>query len=257
MVEYTLLDKIKTFFNLVIESPLFLILLLGIILMIVDILLISKKDRKTKTIYTIVSFILVIFFMNSYIESILKIFDSIIKNIVAIIYFPTVLQYILMLIISIIILIVSIFSKKMNKVIKRINAFILITNSFLFFLILDAIANSNVDLSNKVSIYTNSSLMMLLELSLIIFVVWIIGLILYKVIKLLSPKEKYEEVQLQTGTFYNEIEMPKKLTDLKKPNLKIENEIMEKQKKEEIFSLEDYRQMRALLELLKNNKKDF
>ena len=81
--------------------------------MIVDILLISKKDRKTKTIYTIVSFILVIFFMNSYIESILKIFDSIIKNIVAIIYFPTVLQYILMLIISIIILIVSIFSKKM------------------------------------------------------------------------------------------------------------------------------------------------
>ena len=60
-------------------------------------------------------------------------------------------------------------------------------------------------------------------------------LILYKVIKLLSPKEKYEEVQLQTGTFYNEIEMPKKLTDLKKPNLKIENEIMEKQKRRDIL----------------------
>lgn len=256
MVEYTLLDKIKTVFNLVIESPLFLILLLGIILMVVDILFISKKDRKTKIIYTIVSFILVIFFMNSYVESLLKIFDTIAKNIVAIVYFPTVLQYILMLIISIIILIVSIVSKKMNKIIKRINAFVLIANSFLFFLILDEIANSNVDLSNKVSIYTNSSLMMLLELSLIIFFIWIIGLILYKIIKIVSPKEKLKEVKFQTGTFYDEIVLPKRIQDLKKPNLTIENEIMAKQKEEEIFSLEDYRQMRALLELLKSKKKD-
>lgn len=256
MVEYSLLDKIKTVFNLVVDSPLFLILLLGIILMIVDILLISKKDRKTKIIYTIISFILIIFFMNSYLESLLKIFDTIIKNVVAIIYFPTVLEYVLMLIISIIILIVSIFSKRMNKIIKRINAFVLITNSFIFFLILDEIASSEVDLTNKISIYTNSSLMMLLELSLTIFIVWIIGLVLYKTIKVLSPKEKNGEVvNLKTGTFYDEPILPKKLEDLKKPNPKIEYVIVEKQKEDEIFSLEEYRQMRALLELIKNNKK--
>lgn len=255
MVEYSLLDKIKTVFNLIVDSPLFLILLLGIVLMIVDILFISTKDRKTKIIYTIVSFIMIFFFMNSYLDSLLKIFDTIIKNVVAIIYFPTVLEYILMLLISIIILLVSIFSKKMNKAIKRINAFVLITNSFLFFLILDEIASSEVDLSNKISIYTNSNLMMLLELSIIIFVVWIVGLVLYKTVKVLSPKDKTEE-KVNLSSFYDEPVLPKKLEDLKKPDPKIEYVIIEKQKEDEIFTLEEYRQMRALLEVIKENQND-
>ncbi len=251
MIEYTLFEKIKTVFNLVIESPLFLILLLGIILMIVDILFISKKDKKTKIIYIIVSFLLIIFFMISYIESLLQIFDTITKNLVAIIYFPTVLEYIVMMIISLIILMVSFFSKKTHKIIKRINAFILITNSFLFFLILDEIAKTNVDLTNKISIYTNSNLMMLLELSIIIFVIWIIGLVLYKTIKVLSPKA--EDININLETFYDEPLIPDQFEDLKKPNPKIEYVIIEKQKEDEMFTLEEYRQMKALLEVIKEN----
>ncbi len=254
MIEYSLLDKIKTVFNLVVDSPLFLILLLGVLLMIIDILFISKKDKKTKIIYAVISVVLIIFFMNSYIDSLLKIFDTIAKNVVAIIYFPTILEYILILLISIIILLISIFSKKMSKIIKRINSFVLITNGFLFFLILDQIASSGADLSNKISIYTNSVLMMLLELSIIIFVSWIIGLVLYKTIKTLSPKEKSEEISMNSDTFYREPVIPNTFEELKQPNPKIEYVIIEKQKEDEMFTLEQYRQMKALLEVIKSNQ---
>ncbi|MDD4188415.1 MAG: hypothetical protein PHX04_06675 [Bacilli bacterium] len=252
MVEYTLLEKIKTVFNLVYTSPLFLILLLGIALMIIDILFISKKDSKTKIVYSLVSIILIFFFMYSYLESLLSIFDTIFKNIVAIIYFPSVLEYILMLLISLIILLVSVISKKMNKIVKRINLFVLIINTFIFFLILDQIAKSNVDLANKISIYTNSTLMMLLELSILIFLVWVIGLILYKIIKIFSPKEKLEAVNLET--FYEEPVLPKTIEELKQPDPKIEYVVIEKQKEEELFTLKEYRQMKALLEAIKEKE---
>ena len=112
MVEYTLLEKIKTLFDLITSSPLFLILLSGIILMIIDMLFISNKDKKTQKIYLIVSILLIILILNLYFNSILSILDTISKNIVTIIYFPTILQYIIMLIISIVILLVSILIKE-------------------------------------------------------------------------------------------------------------------------------------------------
>lgn len=250
MVEYTLFEKIKTIFNLITNSPLFLILLFGILLMLIDIFYISKTDKKTKIIYIIVSLLMIILFINSYLNSLINIFDTIAKNLVSIIYFPTIFQYILMLIASLIILIISVSSKKINKTIKRINIFMLIINVFLFFLILDQISNSNVDLSNKVSIYSNSILMILLELSIAIFVVWIIGLTLYKIIKKITPKRDIEKVILDTQTFYKEPKLPKKFSELQKEKTKKEIVVI-KEKQEEMFTLKEYKQMKELLEEMK------
>lgn len=250
MVEYTLFEKIKTIFNLITSSPLFLILLFGILLMIIDIFFISKTDKKTKIIYIVVSLLVIILFMNSYLHSIFNIFDTIAKNIVSIIYFPTILQYILMLIISLIILIISVISKKINKIIKRINIFVLIINSFIFFLILDQISNSNVDLSNKVSIYSNTILMILLELSIAIFVVWIIGLILYKIIKKISPKKDGERVMLNSQTFYEDSKLSKKTSEIQKEIVVI------KEKPEEMFTLKEYKQMKEILEEIKSKNNE-
>ncbi|MDD2409829.1 MAG: hypothetical protein PHD03_03820 [Bacilli bacterium] len=252
MVEYTLLEKIKTLFNLVTNSPLFLILLFGIFLMIIDITFISKADKKTKIIYSIVSIIVIILLMNSYFNSLISLFDTIAKNIVSIIYFPTMLQYILMLLVSLIILIFCITSKKININVKRINILVLIINTFLFFLILDQINDNNVDLASKVSIYSNSILMILLELSIALFVVWIIGLILYKIIKRLSLRDtKVERIILDPQTFYNEPILPDNFSDLQKPKLKEEYLINQMNKKEELFTLDEYKQMKKILELIK------
>ena len=250
MVEYTLLEKIKTLFDLITSSPLFLILLSGIILMIIDMLFISNKDKKTQKIYLIVSILLIILILNLYFNSILSILDTISKNIVTIIYFPTILQYVIMLIISIVILLVSIFNKRINKIIKRINIFVLILNTFLFFLILDQINNNNVDLSNKISIYSNSHLMILLELSILIFVIWIISLILYLIIKKLQNKKTIEE----TNMFYEKPKLPEKFEELQMPKRKTEYVTIEREKTDELFTLEEYKKMRELLEHINKDK---
>lgn len=257
MVEYTLLEKIRTVFNLVTNSPLFLILLFGILLMIIDILFISKKDKKTKKIYAIVSVIIVILFMNSYLESITSILDTIAKNIVAMIYFPTILQYIIMLLVSLIILAISIFSKKINNIVRRVNIFVLVINGFLFFLILDQISGSNVDLSNKISIYSSTLLMILLELSIFIFIVWITGLILYKIIKKLSH-DKNEEVTFNTPSFYESPVLPHSFEELQRPLPEVEYIVIEKEvNNKEIFTLEEYKKMKELLEIMTSvTKKD-
>ena len=120
MVEISLWDKIKTIFSLIFSSPLFLVLLFGFLLMIVDIYVISKKKKGTKIAYLIVSLIIIGLLLKNYFSSLFSIFDTIFKNIVTIIYFPSVLEYIIMLIISLVILFISLISRKTNKKVSSI-----------------------------------------------------------------------------------------------------------------------------------------
>lgn len=252
MVEYTILDKICNVFNLIFSSPLFLILLFGILLMFLDIKFISKKSKNTKRVYFVISIIVIALLLHSYFDSLLGIFDTIAKNIVAIIYFPSVLEYIVMLLISLIIVLISIFNKKITKRIKYVNSSVFSINLFLFFLILDQINQNEIDLSNKVSIYSNDNLMMLFELSIAIFAVWIIGLTLYRIIYKINHKKEI------TKSFYEEPVLPNTLEELRKkeilPEPLVEYIVVEKKSDNDMFTLEEYKQMKAILEKMKKNQ---
>ena len=54
MVELSLFEKIKTIFDLIFSSSLFLILLIGIVIILIDVFFISKKNDKVKRIYKII-----------------------------------------------------------------------------------------------------------------------------------------------------------------------------------------------------------
>ena len=263
MVEISLWDKIKTIFSLIFSSPLFLVLLFGFLLMIVDIYVISKKKKGTKIAYLIVSLIIIGLLLKNYFSSLFSIFDTIFKNIVTIIYFPSVLEYIIMLIVSLVILFISLIIRKTNKKVRIINTFVFSTNIFLFFLILDQISKNNIDLSNKINIYSNENLMVLFELSILIFIVWVVGLILYKIINKIIHKDD------KPVNFYEAPDLPSTIEELRQkeliPEPKIEYIVVEKeQPKEEkedlsdIFTLEEYKQMRELLQEIKDkqNKED-
>ena len=238
MVEYTLFEKISMLFNLLLESPLFLIIILGIFLMIIDIKYISKNSKKTMKIYLIIIAVVMVLLIYSYLDSFTNVFDSIAQNIALFFYFPSVLEYITTLIIGLIIVLISIFSKRITKKIKTINITVFGTNILLFFLILDQIASNEVDLNNKISIYTNSNMMILLNLSLLIFIIWLIGLGLYKIIKLLNKKAV--------------LELPVNLDMDEKVEESIDN-LMQPQYIDGLFTLEEYHEMKALLE---QHKKD-
>lgn len=262
MVEFTLLEKVKTIFSLIFSSPLFLVLLFGLILIIIDIKFISKQDKATKWLYTFISIIIIGILIYMYYDSILEVFNTISKNIVTMIYFPSVLNYIIMLVISLGILIYSLANKKIKSNIRVYNSIVFTANMYLFFLILDEIDNNEVDLASKISIYSNDHLMILFEVSVSIFALWIISLILIKIINyFLNKNNKVKEV-------VEEIEMPKKIVipkeksfempiikEEQKPEPKIEYVVVEKKNDNDMFTLEEYRQMRAILEVIKENQK--
>ncbi len=257
MVELSLFERLKLVFNLIFSSPLFLVLLLGIVIMVIDSFVISKKNKKVKIAYLIISLLGIIILLNNYLISLLSVFDTIAKNIVTIIYFPSVLEYIVILLISIIILIVSLISKKTNKKVKFMNFIVFIIELFLFFLILDQLTNKNIDLTNKISIYSNESLMALFELSVIIFAIWIIGLVLYKIIYKLTHKSEINDNKIN-NSFYEEPELPKTIEELRKEELipppQIEYIVVEKKNDNDMFTLEEYRALKKVLETMKNNQ---
>lgn len=261
MVEMSLLERIGLVFSLIFSSPLFLILILGIAIMLVDAFVISKKSRTTKIAYIIISIISILILLHNYYDSFFSVLDIIAKNIVTIIYFPSVLEYIIILIVSLIIILISSLSKKTNKVVKFINLSVFAVNMVLFFLILDEISNNNIDLANKVSVYTNQNLMALFESSVIIFSIWIIGLILYKLINKLSHKKEVIVEEENTfkeedvNPFYGEAELPKTIEELRKEELipppQIEYVVVEKKKDNEMFTLDEYRALKKVLESIK------
>ncbi len=264
MVEFTLLEKVKTIFSLIFSSPLFLVLLFGLVLIIIDIKFISKKDKTTRWLYTFISIIIIGILIYMYYDSILEVFNTISKNIITMIYFPSVLNYIVMLIISLGILIYSLANKKIKSNIRVYNSIVFTVNIYLFFLILDEIDNNEVDLASKISIYSNDHLMILFEVSVGIFALWLISLILIKIINyFLAKKTKPQNEEIE-----EKIEMPRKIVihkeepiempaikEVPKPEPKIEYIVVEKKSDDDMFTLEEYRQMRAILEVIKENQK--
>ena len=260
MVELSLLERLKLLYSLVFSSPLFLVLLFSLVVIFIHTTIISKKNKTIKIIYLIVSLSVIIGLLHNYYSVVLNILDTIAKNIVTIIYFPSVLEYIVMLIISLGILVISMVSSKTNKRVKTINLVVFSINSFIFFLILDQISKESIDLSNKISIYSNENLMALFELSIIIFFIWIIGLSIYKIIKRLTNNSKVVEVTKEDNNFYDEPELPKTIEELRKEELtpppQIEYVIVEKKNDNDMFTLEEYRALKKILETIKNNEKD-
>lgn len=289
MVELSLIEKIKTLFTLIFSSSLFLILLLGIFIILVDIFYISKQSRKVKIMYLIVSVIVMVILLITYFEEFLKFIDVLNKNIVMLINFPSLLQYTVIIFITLIIMIISIFNKKINRILSRINIGVFIADLFIFFLILDQINKTNIDLSNKINIYSNKNLMVLFEISMIIFVIWLSGLLTYKICSILITRNKSSKVIMDNNEVNlsereeatkedneEEIELPKRRDDGTIINLYEEPEMprtIEELRKEKVlenltkkfddnqsmidglFTVEEYKELSKLLHDMKKNKK--
>ena len=289
MVELSLIEKIKTLFTLIFSSSLFLILLLGIFIILVDVFYISKQSRKVKIMYLIVSVIVMVILLITYFEEFLKFIDVLNKNIVMFINFPSLLQYTVIIFITLIIMIISIFNKKINRILSRINIGVFVADLFIFFLILDQINKTNIDLSNKINIYSNKNLMVLFEISMIIFVLWLLGLLIYKICSVLITRNKYskvimdnnevnlgeseevtkedneEEIELpkrkEDGTIinlYEEPEMPRTIEELRKEKV-LENLTKKFDEKSSmidgLFTVEEYKELSKLLHDMQKNKK--
>ena len=199
MSKLSLLDKLKVLSDVTSSSGLFIV---AIVILITLAALLITTNTKTKKISRFVCIAIygaiIIVSILFYREELFELFDYMMNNFFIAIYFPNLAIYFAAIVTTNIILWISIFNRKITKWIRTINTIIFCFIHYLLILIINIITTNKLDVFDQTSIYENQEALALIELSSTIFVVWILFLIIYKIIRIyqdnqeINPKEELE-----------------------------------------------------------------
>lgn len=204
MSKLSLLDKLKVLSDVTSSSGLFIV---AIVILITLAALLITTNTKTKKISRFVCIAIygaiIIVSILFYREELFELFDYMMNNFFIAIYFPNLAIYFAAIVTTNIILWISIFNRKITKWIRTINTIIFCFIHYLLILIINIITTNKLDIFDQTSIYENQEALALIELSSTIFVVWILFLIIYKIIRIyqdnqeINPKEELENSPLE------------------------------------------------------------
>ena len=194
----SLLEKLKVLLDMLLSFK--FILIFVIIMLILTILYLFKKISNKKYII-FMSLSIIVTFIISIIKN-YKILSNTFDNFATIffsgIYFPSIYVYIGILLIISLAFITSVLSSKKRKIYKIINSVIFILNNIFFIIVLNVIAKNNINIFEISSLYTNNSLVAILELNIILFILWIavltITYITNTICDNISSKQEVKEV---------------------------------------------------------------
>lgn len=201
MADLSVVEKIKLFFNTVISTPFFIayavVGLFLISLMIIDI----KKHKKFSRLIYIVSFIFLLsFFLIKYFNIVLKVVDTFVEIILKALYFPNLGIYVVMLIIINATFIYHMFSKKTYKSSKIVTSIINILIDFIFIMIIGIISSEKIDITSEVKLYSDSTILTFLQISMSLFVSEYLLLFLIKAShKFKKYDKKYSNIEINSN----------------------------------------------------------
>lgn len=281
MSKLSLLDKLSLFFEVAGDSVWSIIILLILLVMLYLFTNTTKKTiKRNKMIYIGFSGLMLISLLVMYLPSIGKVFDNMMNNLFIVIYFPSLAVYFAAIIATSIILWISLFSYKTSQIIKKLNLIIYLIINYIFALLLYVINNNKLDIFDGKAIYSNKQATALIELTSIIFVVWILFLIIYKLV-LIYLKRDYREPVKKVIVKKEVKKLPKDYLNIEVPNIVYSNKPTIKEKAyveikapevvygtipkkykidnklevyDNILTLEDYKLLLKLLKEQKNKK---
>lgn len=225
MSKLSFLDKLKVFFEVSKSSYWFLIIMILLLGVAFTFLSIKKKTfKQEKTISIIFSILIVLLILIVYHASIANIFDYMMDNLFITIYFPTITIYFASMIITNIIFWISLLNQNTSKKIKRLNIIVYVLMNYLLALILSIINTEDLDVFAQSSIYGNKKVTALIELSSIVFMVWIIFLVLYRTIlvyvrkdyKVTEKRSIIKRIEKKLPDNYKPIQLPSYIKKLGK-----------------------------------------
>ena len=182
MIQKELLEQIDSLFKIFVSNK--NIVLIGILAFISFILLEIVSHLRSKkivkiilvSIYVLVFGILLIF----YNTEILSFIDYLINNVFILFFFPNLAVYTLIIIISNVFVIRTLLGRN-NKILKNISIIFFILFNIIFYLIIDNCLTNNVLVYETLSIYTNSDLLTLIQVSMYLFILYLIIILIAKV----------------------------------------------------------------------------
>lgn len=178
MMSYlSIAEKFKILFDMILDFK-FIFIFLGVLVIATLLYLIKKIDNRKYIMIITLSLLLIlgIDIVINY-KELAEVFDNFMTIFFSNIYFPSVYVYVGTLLIVAIAFITSMFNKMLNKIYKIINGITFVMNNILLAIILNIIAKNKIDVFTPNSLYTNINLVAVLEISIGLFVLWILSLI--------------------------------------------------------------------------------
>lgn len=177
MTYLSVVEKFKILFDTMMGFD-YILIFMGMMLVITFIFLIRKMSTKIYLLLLIVMFAFVFgtSIINNY-EVLANTFDNFMTIFFSNIYFPSIYVYISVLVISFISFVVSMFNVMLKKIYKVINGIMFVFNNILFVVVLNIIAKNRIDIFSINSLYTDTSLVAVLELSMGLFILWLLSLV--------------------------------------------------------------------------------
>ncbi len=173
MTYLNIIEKFKILFETIIDFK-EIIIFLGQMVLLTTLYITKKLSTKRYVECTILSLIITLLFSILINKKILfNTFDNFLTIFFRNIYFPSIYVYISMLVIILLSTVVTLLSKSTKKVYKIINSSVFTINGVLLILILNIIAKNKIDIFSISSLYTNTSLVVALEISTGLFLVWL------------------------------------------------------------------------------------
>lgn len=178
MMSYlSIAEKFKILFDMILDFK-FIFIFLGVLVIATFLYLIKKIDNRKYIMIITLSLLLIlgIDIVINY-KELAEVFDNFMTIFFSNIYFPSVYVYVGTLLIVTIAFITSMFNKMLNKIYKIINGITFVMNNILLTIILNIIAKNKIDVFTPNELYTNINLVAVLEISIGLFVLWILSLI--------------------------------------------------------------------------------
>lgn len=193
MNDFSLVEKLKILMDIIVSSPLFLFCsMFAISLLIYFIICIKKEKKINKLIFISIWIVLGLILIINYNSIILDLIDNLFDSLFMVLYFPSLTTYVTIILISNVFFIYSLVSKKVKKIYKITNFINMLLTNLLLVLIIDTVKNNEINIYDELNLYTNSNLLVLLELSSAIFVSWTLIILLISAHNKLKKYDKKE-----------------------------------------------------------------
>ena len=202
MTQYSLFERISKIFSMILSSSFFVSLFI-VIVFTIAILAVNRKMKTPgpKYICAFAYAVIMVLVLVKYGKYILAFNDSLVQKLFSAMYFPNIITYICMMLITIFLIVRSFMRKEESFILKLGNIFCFSIIWFLFVLVLEVTGKENIDVYDVKAVYSNETLMILIQASTYIFCVWIGILLINYIVNRLDgiSKKKKDEISL-----YNE-----------------------------------------------------
>lgn len=259
MSPLSLITKLQTVFDLITSKNLYLMILALIVILTIIFITTNGSNRKqSKKTYILLYLAGFIFIAFQYGSSFMTLLDYAINEVFITYYFPNIVIYLLMLIITNVVLFKTIFSNKADFKLKVINSSAFAIIMYLFILAISQVNSLDLDVFNITELYSSNAVRSLLELSMFIFVFWMVVLGIYYLIR--KYQYKHNLIQVESFTNYNIIhdfavkeayKVPKKPLIIEEPKEEKKEEQTSLDLLGQNFTLDEYKFM---IKILKEEK---